>query len=92
VLRTESTTYSSRFSVLLARSCLFQSSHFDGEHSRSHHRTPSWTWHVHANDTREDAILFSVQDTPILQALGLYRTQAYEANDGHQAITREFRP
>jgi gentisate 1,2-dioxygenase len=31
----------------------------------------------------EDAIQFSVQDTPILQALGLYREQAYEANDGH---------
>jgi gentisate 1,2-dioxygenase len=51
-----------------------------------------WAWHEHANDTVEDAILFSVQDTPIFQALDLYREQAYEADDGHQAITREFHP
>ena len=25
---------------------------------------PPWAWHEHANDTVEDAILFSVQDTP----------------------------
>jgi gentisate 1,2-dioxygenase len=53
---------------------------------------PPWVWHEHANDARQEAILFSVQDTPILQALGLYREQAYEANGGHQPITREFRP
>jgi gentisate 1,2-dioxygenase len=52
---------------------------------------PSWAWHEHLNDTHEEAILFSVQDTPILLALGLYRQQAYEANGGHQAITGEFR-
>jgi gentisate 1,2-dioxygenase len=27
---------------------------------------PPWAWHEHANDTHADAILFSVQDTPIL--------------------------
>jgi gentisate 1,2-dioxygenase len=54
--------------------------------------TPPWAWHEHANDTSADAILFSVQDTPILQALSLYREQAYEANDGHQTITHDFRP
>jgi gentisate 1,2-dioxygenase len=53
---------------------------------------PPWTWHEHANDSHEDAILFSVQDTSILSALGLYREQSYEAHDGHQPITREFRP
>jgi len=53
---------------------------------------PLWAWHEHANDTDEDAILFSVQDTPILHALGLYREQASEANDGHQTIIRVFRP
>jgi gentisate 1,2-dioxygenase len=40
----------------------------------------------------DDAILFSVQDTPILHALGLFREQAYEANDGHQTISWAFRP
>jgi gentisate 1,2-dioxygenase len=53
---------------------------------------PPWAWHEHANDTDEDAILFSVQDTPILHALGLYREQAYEANEGYQTIIRAFRP
>jgi gentisate 1,2-dioxygenase len=53
---------------------------------------PSRAWHEHANDTPEDAILFSVQDTPIPQAFGLYREQAYEADDGHQTIPREVRP
>jgi gentisate 1,2-dioxygenase len=56
------------------------------------HLVPLWAWHEHANDTREDAILFSAQDTSILQAFGLYREQAYEANAGHQTITRAFRP
>ena len=53
---------------------------------------PPWAWHEHANDTAEDAILFPVQDTPILQALDLYCEQAYEVDDGHQAITQEFHP
>jgi gentisate 1,2-dioxygenase len=56
------------------------------------HLVPPWAWHEHANETREEAILFSVQDTPILQALGLHREQTHAANDGHQAITREFLP
>jgi gentisate 1,2-dioxygenase len=38
---------------------------------------PPWAWHEHANETPEDAILFSVQDTPILRALGLYREKAH---------------
>ena len=44
--------------------------------------TPPWTWHEHANENSKEAILFSVQDTPIFQALGLDREQALEANDG----------
>jgi gentisate 1,2-dioxygenase len=32
---------------------------------------PPWAWHAHAKDTCEDAVLFSVQDTSIPQALGL---------------------
>lgn len=35
---------------------------------------PNWTRHLHFNHSRNgDAILFSVHDTPVLQALGLYR-------------------
>jgi gentisate 1,2-dioxygenase len=53
---------------------------------------PPRAWHEHANDSHADAVLFSVQDTPILRTRGLYREQAYEADDGHQPITREFCP
>ncbi len=50
---------------------------------------PTWAWHEHASVDGE-AILFSVQDTPIIQALGLYREEAYGERGGHQAVTRVF--
>jgi gentisate 1,2-dioxygenase len=50
---------------------------------------PTWAWHEHASADGE-AILFSVQDTPVMQALGLYREQAYPEHDGHQPVTRVF--
>ncbi|MGH2364051.1 MAG: cupin domain-containing protein [Chloroflexota bacterium] len=34
---------------------------------------PTWSRHEHENDSSADAVLFSVQDTPIFQKLGLYR-------------------
>jgi gentisate 1,2-dioxygenase len=37
------------------------------------------------------AILFSIQDRPVLEALGLYREEAFEENGGHQAVTSTFR-
>jgi 1-hydroxy-2-naphthoate dioxygenase len=37
---------------------------------------PNWTWHQHHNRSKSgDAILFSVHDTPVLRALGLYREE-----------------
>ncbi len=37
---------------------------------------PSWCWHAHENRSgAEDAILFSVTDTPTLKALNLYREE-----------------
>jgi gentisate 1,2-dioxygenase len=54
---------------------------------------PPWALHEHANRSRsEDAILFSIQDTPVLEKLGLHRSEAYEENGGHQAVTSTFRP
>jgi len=50
---------------------------------------PTWAWHEHASADGE-AILFSVQDTPVMQALGLYREQAYREHDGHQPVTAVF--
>ncbi len=38
---------------------------------------PLWHWHEHANTSAtEDAILFSMNDAPVLEPFGLYREQA----------------
>jgi gentisate 1,2-dioxygenase len=53
---------------------------------------PSWALHEHANrSTRDAAVLFSIQDRPVLEALGLYREEAYTDNGGHQAVTSTFK-
>jgi len=40
---------------------------------------PLWSWHEHANrSAKEEAILFSLHDLPILRAFGLYREEAQE--------------
>ncbi|MBI3329177.1 MAG: cupin domain-containing protein [Nitrospinae bacterium] len=51
---------------------------------------PPWAWHEHANEGSGEAILFSIQDTPVFEALGLYREEMYKENVGHQPITRVF--
>lgn len=48
---------------------------------------PSWAWHEHANDSGQEAILFSIQDGPIMKALALYREEALEEKSGHQTVT-----
>lgn len=48
---------------------------------------PPWSWHEHINASEtEEALLFSVTDHPLLEALGLYREEAYTENGGYQAI------
>jgi gentisate 1,2-dioxygenase len=52
---------------------------------------PSWAYHEHVNASQtERAILFSVQDTPVLVALGKYREEALATNGGHQQVTDVF--
>ena len=51
---------------------------------------PPWTWHEHANEGQAEAILFSIQDTPVIKALGLSREEAYQENGGHQKISSTF--
>jgi len=36
---------------------------------------PSWAQHDFANSGGEDAILFSISDRPVLEALGFYREE-----------------
>lgn len=52
-------------------------------------RLPPMTWHEHVNASEdEEAILFSITDAPIFQALNLYKEEAYSDRGGHQAVTR----
>lgn len=39
---------------------------------------PLWNWHSHQNHSKEEAILFSVNDMPLLEALQLYREEPGE--------------
>ncbi|HKY08385.1 MAG TPA: cupin domain-containing protein [Candidatus Binatia bacterium] len=53
---------------------------------------PPWALHEHANASKSaDAVLFSIQDLPVLSALGLYYEEAYTENDGHQMVTSSFK-
>lgn len=48
---------------------------------------PSWAWHEHANASgNEDAVLFSFNDLPVMEKLGLYREEALADNGGHQPV------
>ncbi|MFQ6028600.1 MAG: cupin domain-containing protein [Dehalococcoidia bacterium] len=51
---------------------------------------PSWAWHEHANESGEEAVLFSIQDIPVMKSLSLYREEPYEENAGHQVVTSRF--
>ena len=52
---------------------------------------PSWALHEHANlSARDDAVLFSIQDRPVIEALGLYREEPYADNGGHQRVVSSF--
>jgi gentisate 1,2-dioxygenase len=52
---------------------------------------PSWAYHEHINASHSDrAILFSVQDTPVLVALGKYRDEALATKGGHQEVKEVF--
>lgn len=48
---------------------------------------PSWAWHEHANASgREDAVLFCLNDLPVMRSLGLWAEQSFGENDGHQPV------
>jgi gentisate 1,2-dioxygenase len=49
---------------------------------------PNWCWQEHAAGSN-NAILFTCQDLPVLQALALYREETY-GGDGHQEILTTF--
>jgi gentisate 1,2-dioxygenase len=44
---------------------------------------PSWAWHEHANDSgSDDAVLFSFNDLPVIEATGLYVEEERPAANG----------
>lgn len=54
---------------------------------------PPWALHEHANNSaKDDVVLFSIQDAPVLSALGLFYEETYNENGGHQTITSKFVP
>jgi len=54
---------------------------------------PPWALHEHANSSASaDAVLFSIQDLPVLKALGVYYEEELKENGGHQEVTSTFRP
>jgi gentisate 1,2-dioxygenase len=54
---------------------------------------PAWTWHEHVNTSEtEDALLFSTNDLPIMEAFDFEKLELYELNNGHQNITEVFEP
>ena len=40
---------------------------------------PLWSWHRHEAESGEEAVIFSLTDRPVKEALGLYREQAQQA-------------
>ena len=51
---------------------------------------PSWAWHEHVNESDQEVILFSIQDTPIMKSMSLYREEPYPENAGNQLVTSYF--
>ena len=52
---------------------------------------PPWALHEHANASASaDAVLFSIQDQPVLKALGLYYEEELKENGGHQEVKSTF--
>ena len=39
---------------------------------------PCWAWHAHANEGTGPALLFSITDAPVMQALGFWREERGE--------------
>jgi len=52
---------------------------------------PPYAWHEHHNTSSEDeAVLFSTNDMPALEALNLYREHPYLQHNGHQPVTGSY--
>lgn len=50
---------------------------------------PPWVWHEHRNAAGEDALLFQVDDTPAISALGYYREERAAGRSAGEHETKE---
>jgi len=53
---------------------------------------PPWSLHEHVNSSNENAYLFSINDRPVLEMLGLERELASSEENPYQEITSLFSP
>ena len=51
---------------------------------------PSWSFHEHV--AQSESVLFSYNDSPMLQPFGFYREEVLDENAGHQEIRDHFVP
>jgi gentisate 1,2-dioxygenase len=52
---------------------------------------PSWAVSEHASGSQShDAVLFSMNDAPVLRKMDLYREEPFSDNGGHQHVTSTF--
>lgn len=45
-----------------------------------------WSWHQHCNPHGEEAVLFEVDDTPAMKALGYYHEESLEYSEGRHVM------
>ncbi|MCL6593163.1 MAG: cupin domain-containing protein [Alicyclobacillus sp.] len=53
---------------------------------------PPWSWHEHVNTGEADACLFSIDDSDVVQLLGLEHEEDHPSESGQQAVTGVFQP
>jgi gentisate 1,2-dioxygenase len=49
---------------------------------------PSWHWHCHVNNTRDNAFLYSVTDEPAMRKLGLFREEGRSREGKTEVVVR----
>lgn len=53
---------------------------------------PPWSWHEHHNSGEADSFLFSLNDRPVMELLGLEKEDVLQENGGYQQIESVFEP
>ncbi|MGL4609596.1 MAG: hypothetical protein ACRCYY_07900 [Trueperaceae bacterium] len=53
---------------------------------------PTWAMHEFKNASKtERAVLFPMHDKPLIEAVGKYREEALDENNGQQKVTGELK-